>query len=66
MDEDRVCPTCTWWHYLTDTDALCKRHAPVVIQSGPDAGITEWPMTEPEDSCGDWEAVPVHGDGKEK
>jgi len=51
--KDCVCGNCIHW-INQGTVGPCKRHSPVV--SGRKVIITaEWPITDIEDGCGDWE-----------
>jgi hypothetical protein len=55
----QCCGDCAYWEGTEgprETDGRCHRHAPSVPLNHPDLS-TAWPLTEPDDWCGEWKAV---------
>ncbi len=57
------CASCAWWE-SQGTAGLCRRHAPkpVLLDSTlPPPGVyyARWPVTLPQDFCGDYRPPPV-------
>lgn len=53
-----TCSTCRYWK---GPIFQCRRHAPTAMfRSDPVHTVrTEWPKTQPYDSCGDWNGVTI-------
>lgn len=50
---DIACETCAYWAAQEGDDAgECRRHSP---RPRPTEEAAHWPITEPDDWCGEWE-----------
>jgi len=55
--KEKVCENCEYWKKDEDTaDGECRKNAPI---SGGDRSRYRWPLTKPEDWCGEYKFKPT-------
>jgi hypothetical protein len=63
---NQTCKTCRWWDIFSadGKEGFCRAHPPTVVPNQEvgdfkPVSFTEWPQTNSDDFCGEWQPLPI-------